>query len=234
MTTRRTTTHRRDPKSEKRRAPPRKEMRWRFPLSRQAGYSKPSSSTANAACRWGKVTQASPGTASGRHGSEVPSSNPQASSRRGSGQASTFNSVIPHSPIWSLEFGVSSFATAPAQPPPPPPPQDPLMSLMISQPRIELNGPVNPAAWFDPPVVQFGEESIYRVTLNALEQTVEWPAEITSTPRLEMRSGARGEILRMGGTNLLPLTAFNYHVRASAIGDYIVPQFTVHVHGQPV
>jgi hypothetical protein len=108
------------------------------------------------------------------------------------------------------------------------------MSLMISQPRIELNGPVNPAAWFDPPVVQFGEESIYRVTLNALEQTVEWPAEITSTPRLEMRSGARGEILRMGGTNLLPLTAFNYHVRASAIGDYIVPQFTVHVHGQPV
>src|ERR1043165_10010150 len=48
--------------------------------------------------------------------------------------------------LWSLEFGVWSFATVPAQPSPPPPPQDPLMSLMISQPRIELNGPVNPPA----------------------------------------------------------------------------------------
>src|SRR2546428_6953322 len=85
--------------------------------------------------------------------------------------------------LWSLVFGawsllaLSAAAQAPTVPPPPtspsPPPQDPLLSLMISQPKIDISGPANPMAAFDPPVVRPGESSIYRVTLNALEQTIQ-------------------------------------------------------------
>src|ERR1035438_1983841 len=56
-----------------------------------------------------------------------------------------------------------------------PPPLDPLISLMVSQPKIDITSPVRPTAAFDPPVVAPGQEAVYRVTFNALEETVDWP-----------------------------------------------------------
>jgi len=44
------------------------------------------------------------------------------------------------------------------------------MNLMLSQPRVEL-GLVTVMSSFDPPVVRPGEETIYRVTVTALEQS---------------------------------------------------------------
>ena len=105
---------------------------------------------------------------------------------------------------------------------------------MISQPRIDINGPANPMAVFDPPVVRPGELSVYRVTLNALEQTIQWPKELAAPPQLEMRPGAHGEILRMAGPSLVPLSAFNYRARASTTGQFTVPQFVVQVYGKSV
>ena len=54
-------------------------------------------------------------------------------------------------------------------------------------------------ASFDPPVVRPGEQSIYRVVFNALEESIEWPDKITAPPQLEIRPGAQGEILQMTG-----------------------------------
>ena len=45
------------------------------------------------------------------------------------------------------------------------------MSLMVSQPKIDISSPVKPTAAFDPPVVAPGQQAIYRVTFNALEET---------------------------------------------------------------
>jgi hypothetical protein len=108
------------------------------------------------------------------------------------------------------------------------------MSLMISQPKIDISSPVTPTAAFDPPVVAPGQQAIYRVTFNALEETIDWPDKIAAPPGLQMSPGAHGEILRMGPGSFLPLTAFNYRVRPSSVGTFNVREFTVSVYGKPV
>lgn len=125
--------------------------------------------------------------------------------------------------------GLSLQAQAPAAQP-----QDPYMSLMMSQPKFELATQVTATASFDPPVVRPGEQAIYRVTINALEQLIEWPEAIAAPPKLEMHPGAHGQILQMVGGKFEPRTAFNYRARASGLGEFIVPLFMVKVDGQEV
>ena len=57
--------------------------------------------------------------------------------------------------LWSLVLGAWCFSTLgqPANPPS----QDPLMSLMLSQPKIDVGAPVTAIAWFDPPVIGPGQ-----------------------------------------------------------------------------
>jgi hypothetical protein len=114
------------------------------------------------------------------------------------------------------------------------PPQDPLMALMLAQPKIDISSPVHATAAFDPPVVAPGQQSTYRVTFNALEQTIEWPDKLAAPAGLAMTPGAHGEVLRMGPGSYLPLTAFNYRARAAGLGQFTVPEFKVNVRGQPV
>jgi hypothetical protein len=108
------------------------------------------------------------------------------------------------------------------------------MTLMLSQPKIDISSPVTPTAAFDPPVVGPGEQSLYRVTFNALEQSIDWPEKLTGPAQLEMSRGAHGEILRMMGGSYVPLTAFNYRVRASSTGEFSVAEFKVSVYGKRV
>ena len=56
------------------------------------------------------------------------------------------------------------------------------MSLMLSQPKIDVGAPVTAIAWFDPPVVGPGQLSFYRVTFNALEESIDWNPEIAAPP----------------------------------------------------
>jgi hypothetical protein len=134
--------------------------------------------------------------------------------------------------LWSLDLGVWSFS-AHAQSAAPIP-QDPLISLMQAQPRIEINGPVNPSAAFDPPAVRPGEKAIYRVSFNALEESIEMPKEITASKELSLQAGAHGQILQLLGPVMVPFTTFNYRVRASTNGEFNVPEFVVQVYGKPV
>ncbi len=137
--------------------------------------------------------------------------------------------------LWSLGLGTWIFspaASAQTQPASPPA-QDPLMNLMLSQPRVEL-GLVTVMSSFDPPVVRPGEETIYRVTVTALEQSVELPSEIDVLPSLELRPGAHGQILQLAEGKQIPLTTFNYRARPSSSGEFIVASFGVKVYGKPM
>jgi hypothetical protein len=108
------------------------------------------------------------------------------------------------------------------------------MSLMLSQPRIDVDSPVTPIASFDPPAVRPGEAATYRVSLNALEQSIEWPDRIVSSPALALHAGAHGQIMAMAGMTLQPLTTFNYRVQASDLGEYTIPEFKIKVYGKEV
>ena len=134
--------------------------------------------------------------------------------------------------LWSLVVGCWSFPTA-AQPAAPPPPRDPLINLMLSQPKIDIESTIVATATFDPPAVRPGEETVYRVSMNALEASIEWPEKLKAPAGLNLKPGARGEVLQPLGPTIQPRTSFNYRVRASALGEFIIPEFTVKVTDRP-
>ncbi len=114
------------------------------------------------------------------------------------------------------------------------PPQDPLITLMLAQPRIEIGLPVTAVAWFDPPVVRPGQISFYRVTFNALEESIDWPNEFRGPEKLHLRPGARGQILQPTGIATEPRTTFSYRASPSEPGEVTVPSFTVQVYGKSI
>ena len=113
------------------------------------------------------------------------------------------------------------------------PPGQSLMSLLLSQPGIDTAAAPNITATFDPPIVRPGELSVYRITVNALQESVELPARIPAPAQLRLNAGAHGQILRMVGPEFLPDTTFIFHVHPSAIGEFTVPQFPLVVYGKP-
>ncbi len=117
---------------------------------------------------------------------------------------------------------------------PGPAPRDPFMNLMLSQPKIQIPAVTRATAAFDPPLVRPGELSFLRVAFDALEESIEWPTNLAAPRQLEMRPGAHAQILQMVFTNMEPLTAFNYRVRASSLGSFTVPEFAVKVDGKRV
>lgn len=108
------------------------------------------------------------------------------------------------------------------------------MSLMLSQPRIDVESPVIPVVGFDPPVIRPGESATYRISLNALEQSVEFTDKLPSPPEVAMRAGAQGQIMAMSGMSLQPFTTFNFHATASQPGQFRVPEFKIKVYGKEV
>ncbi len=115
-----------------------------------------------------------------------------------------------------------------------PPAIDPMMSLMLAQPRMEFNAPIVPEVSFDPPVVRVGETAVYRVVLNALEDSIPWPETLAAPPQLELRRGGHGQVLQMLGTNMQPRTTFSYRVKAKAVGQFVLPAFKFQVYGKEV
>jgi hypothetical protein len=115
-----------------------------------------------------------------------------------------------------------------------PPQQDPLMSLMLSQPKVDITTNVTAVASFDPPVVGLGEQTIYRVTFNALEETIDWPKKLNAPSELQTEAGAHGQIIPMLGAVQIPYTTYNTRVRASTTGDFTISEFKVQAYGKEV
>ncbi len=108
-----------------------------------------------------------------------------------------------------------------------------LIQLMMSQPQADISSPVVATASFDPPVVWPGEKSIYRISLNAPEVSVQWLAEL-SAPPLKLQRIASGEIVQQSGGMLRTSATFNFDARATSPGRFTVPEQTLQVYGQPV
>lgn len=108
------------------------------------------------------------------------------------------------------------------------------MSLMLSQPKIEITTNISAVASFDPPIVRPGEQTIYRVTFNALEETIDWPKKLNGPVELQTEAGAHGQIVPILGATQIPFTTFNTRVRASKPGDFTMPEFKVQAYGTQV
>lgn len=108
------------------------------------------------------------------------------------------------------------------------------MSLMLSQPKIELGAPVVPKVSWDPPLIRPGDRAIYRLSLNALEDSTELPESLPFPAGLNARRGEQAQILVMSGTNMESRSSFIFHVRPNDAGTFTVPEYTIHVYGKPV
>jgi hypothetical protein len=108
------------------------------------------------------------------------------------------------------------------------------MNLMMSQPGVDTDSPVVAQAVFDPPRAVIGESVTYRLTFNAISNSVELPARLPAVAGLQLTEGARSQILAPGGPKYIPQTTINFRARATAAGAYTVPSFTAQVYGKPV
>lgn len=133
---------------------------------------------------------------------------------------------------WTFSFALLFCFSVSAQSPAPQP--DPLMQLMLTQPSIEISTNVEIQAVFDPPTITVGEQTTYRVTINAISDSIKWPEDIYAPGELTLKQSARGQILQPAGAALKPTTSINHHVLASAPGDFAIPEFKVKVYGRNV
>ncbi len=131
-------------------------------------------------------------------------------------------------PLLLLVSTVISFGQAPNHP------ADNLIQLMISQPPVDVSTPVTATAAFDPPRVRPGEKSVYRISLNAPEASIQWPTEISAPPSLKLRRTASGQIMPQVGGTLRTLTTFNHDARATQAGRFTIPARVVEVYGKSV
>ncbi len=121
-----------------------------------------------------------------------------------------------------------------AQAPTPAPQPDPLMQLMLTQPPIEISTNVTVTASFDPPVIATGGMATYRVTVNAVSDSVRWPEDVLTPSELTLRFSARGQILQPAADKIRPTTTINHHVSVTKPGTFIIPEFKIRVYGKPV
>ena len=122
-----------------------------------------------------------------------------------------------------------SVTPAPAQPV-----MDPLASLMMSQPSIDLESPVAVQAEFDPPVVMLGGRATYRLVITAVNDSIKLPDTLPAPAGLTLTLSGRGQSFQSLGTKIQPRTMINFRVNVSAIGAYTLPAFTLTAYGKPV
>lgn len=128
----------------------------------------------------------------------------------------------------------SLFAQPNQQPVVVPPQRDPLINMMMAQPKIDLSAPIRPVAVFDPPVLGKGQQGFYRVTFNTLEESVTMPAQVKGPRQLELKAGAQGQVLQIAPPVMVPLTVFNFRVKANEEGRFSIPEFQAQAFGTNV
>ncbi len=112
------------------------------------------------------------------------------------------------------------------------PPQIPAsaqLQLQVAQPRVDTSSPLVATAQFDPPAVRPGEQTTYRVSINATESDIQWPAAFSLPGALGPARHARGQITETTVNSFRPLSSFVYELHPGTAGQFTVPGFTVNV-----
>lgn len=108
------------------------------------------------------------------------------------------------------------------------------MQLQIRQPPVDVSPPENTTITteFDPPAINAGGKAYYRVALEAVPDSIKWPAEITAPAGLQLDRRVRGELTRIENNKFRPLTAYVYEVTATRPGTFSLSNLTVEVAGR--
>ncbi|MEY4386755.1 MAG: hypothetical protein RLY20_2038 [Verrucomicrobiota bacterium] len=124
-------------------------------------------------------------------------------------------------------FIFSASAQQPQQP-------NPAAIMLSPQPSIDTTTPVEATASFDPPIIRAGDVATYRISFNALIDSIQWPEDVIAPPQLNLRPSARGQSMAQTGAMMQPRAGFNYRVTVTNTGSFTVPRFIVYVYDKPV
>src|SRR5206468_2981240 len=67
-----------------------------------------------------------------------------------------------------------------------------------------------------------------------LEESVAMPAQVSGPTQLELRPRAHGQVLQMAPPVMVPLTVFNFRVKATEEGKFVIPAFLAQAFGTNV
>lgn len=117
-------------------------------------------------------------------------------------------------------------------PPPSSSTNDPLTTLMLQQPEIDVNSPIVVEASFDPPSIKVGQSSTYRILITAMNESVHLPEKMPMPPGVSFVPGGRGQYYMPIAQKLLPRTSINYRVTPQASGTILMPGFNITVYNK--
>ncbi len=108
-------------------------------------------------------------------------------------------------------------------------------NMVASGASFDMDAPVTAQAEFDPPVASPGGRVNYRITVTALDESLEIPTNFSTPDGLELHAGGRGQTyVPTGGRKFLPATTVIFHATAPANGDFTIPGFQAMAYGKPV
>ena len=104
--------------------------------------------------------------------------------------------------------------------------QDLFNSLIGSAASIDMDTPVSARVEFDPPAVPLGSKALYRIVLNALDESIKLPDQLPAPNGLQLVAGGRGQAYQpVGGLKLQPQTTIIFHATATSTGVFTMPAF---------
>jgi hypothetical protein len=109
-----------------------------------------------------------------------------------------------------------------------------LAQLQVAQPLVDVSSPVSVTAAFDPPTVQVGGKVFFRATVDAAQESIQWPEQIPAPAELKFLAQARGQILEVQPGGFRPVTAFLYEFQATAAGRFTISNVVVNAYGRPL
>jgi hypothetical protein len=108
-------------------------------------------------------------------------------------------------------------------------------SLVASAASFDMDSPVDAQVEFDPPVATPGGRVIYRVTVSALDESLEIPTSFPVPAGLELQVGGRGQTyVPTSARKIRPETTVIFHAIAPTNGSFTIPAFQAMAYGKPV
>jgi hypothetical protein len=108
-------------------------------------------------------------------------------------------------------------------------------SMVASGASFDMDSPVTAQAEFDPPGASPGGRVIYRITVSALDESLEIPTNFSVPDGLELQIGGRGQTyVPTSGRKFLPETTVIFHAIAPTNGTFTIPAFQSMAYGKPV
>jgi hypothetical protein len=102
---------------------------------------------------------------------------------------------------------------------------------------MQMSGAGQPAeaqAEFDPPSLAVGQTGTYRVVVTASTEAAGVPVPLPAPPGLELEPTGRAFSYGQGIMGIQPRTTFNFRVRPTRAGEFLMPAYNATANTQPV